>query len=77
MQTHTHTHTHTDRLQYPRFAPTHSKINNKKFTTKDNDNDDGDGLISRLVTPIVSLYAKMHGRLTNITRLVNYCNFHQ
>ena len=27
MHTHTHTHTHTDRLQYPRFAPTHSEVN--------------------------------------------------
>ena len=24
----THTHTHTDRLQYPRYVPTHSEVNN-------------------------------------------------
>ena len=26
------THTHTNRLQYPRYAPTHSEVNNIKLS---------------------------------------------
>ena len=30
------THTHTDRLQYPRFAPTHSEVKNQSWLVETN-----------------------------------------